>query len=53
MQWEGTLGLLLYKGLPERFVTASQLFCVGAMAIVGSLQSGLTGNHELQFKKSM
>ncbi len=26
------------------FVTASLLFCVGSMAIVGSLESGLTGN---------
>lgn len=37
----------------EGFVTASLLFCVGAMAIVGSLQSGLSGNHEMLFSKSM
>lgn len=37
----------------EGFVTASLLFCVGAMAIVGSLQSGLQGNHEMLFNKSM
>ncbi len=35
------------------FVTSSLLFCVGAMAIVGSLQSGLTGNHETIYTKSM
>jgi len=35
------------------FITASILFCVGAMAIVGSLQSGLTGNHETLFAKSL
>ncbi len=35
------------------FVTSSLLFCVGAMAIVGSLQSGLSGNHEMIFTKSM
>jgi uncharacterized membrane protein YqgA involved in biofilm formation len=29
------------------FVTSSLLFCVGAMAIVGSLEDGLTGNHKL------
>ncbi|MCK5542409.1 MAG: DUF554 domain-containing protein [Desulfobacterales bacterium] len=34
------------------FVTASLLFCVGAMAIVGSLESGLTGNHDTLFAKS-
>ena len=39
--------------LAEGFVTASLLFCVGAMTIVGSLQSGLQGNHEMLFNKSM
>ncbi len=39
--------------IAEGFVTASLLFCVGAMTIVGSLQSGLTGNHETLFAKSM
>ncbi len=37
----------------EGFVTASLLFCVGAMTIVGSLQSGLQGNHEMLFNKSV
>ena len=37
----------------EGFVTASLLFCVGAMTIIGSLQSGLQGNHEMLFNKSM
>jgi uncharacterized membrane protein YqgA involved in biofilm formation len=37
----------------QGFVTASLLFCVGSMTIVGSLQSGLTGNHEMLFTKSM
>ena len=41
------------KGIAEGFVSASLLFCVGAMTIVGSLQSGLTGNHETLFAKSM
>ncbi len=35
------------------FVTASLLVCVGAMAIVGALQSGLTGNHDTLFAKSL
>lgn len=35
------------------FVTASLLFCVGSMAIVGSLESGLTGNHQTLFAKSL
>ena len=39
--------------LAEGFVTASLLFCVGAMTIVGALQSGLTGDHQMLFTKSM
>lgn len=35
------------------FVTASLVYCIGAMAIVGSLESGLSGNHETLFAKSM
>ncbi|MDR2343093.1 MAG: DUF554 domain-containing protein [Spirochaetaceae bacterium] len=35
------------------FVSASILFCSGSMAIVGSMQSGLQGNHELLFAKSI
>ncbi|WP_202711052.1 DUF554 domain-containing protein [Sporosalibacterium faouarense] len=35
------------------FVTTSLLYCVGAMAIVGSLESGLTGNHETLFAKAI
>lgn len=38
--------------IAEGFVTATLLFCVGAMTIVGSLQSGLLGNHEMLFSKS-
>lgn len=37
------------KGL----VTASLLFCVGSMAIVGALESGLTNNHQTLFTKSV
>ena len=40
-------------GIAEGFVAASLLFCVGAMAIVGAIQSGLEGNHEILFVKSM
>lgn len=39
--------------LSDGFVTSSLLFCVGAMAIVGSLESGLTGNHTILYAKSM
>lgn len=39
--------------ISEGFVTSSLLFCLGAMAIVGSLESGLQGNHEILFAKSI
>ncbi len=39
--------------ISEGFVTASLLFCVGAMAIVGALQDGLTGDHSTLFAKSL
>lgn len=39
--------------IAEGFVTSSLLFCVGAMAIVGSLESGISGNHDTLFAKSM
>jgi len=35
------------------FVTASLVFCVGSMAIIGSLESGLTGNHQTLLAKSL
>lgn len=35
------------------FVTATLLFCVGAMAIVGSLEEGLTGNADTIYAKSI
>lgn len=38
--------------IAEGFMTASLLFCVGAMTIVGSLNAGLTGDNELLFTKS-
>jgi len=40
-------------GFADGFVTTSLLYCVGAMAIVGSLESGLTGNHNTLFAKSI
>lgn len=35
------------------FVAASLLFCVGTMAILGSLESGLRDNHNILFAKSV
>jgi uncharacterized membrane protein YqgA involved in biofilm formation len=40
-------------GFAEGFVNATLLFCVGAMAIVGSMEDGLTGNTSTLFAKSI
>lgn len=37
----------------EGFVTASLVFCVGSMTIVGSLESGLNGDHTTIYTKSL
>ncbi len=40
-------------GISKAFVSTSLLYCVGAMAIIGSMESGLTGNHQTLFAKSI
>src|SRR4051812_39654375 len=37
----------------EAFVTASLLFCVGPLTVVGAIQDGLTGDHEALATKSL
>ncbi|NCC67251.1 MAG: DUF554 domain-containing protein [Clostridia bacterium] len=58
----GNLGEWVKAKLPSRlagntfvdgFVTASMLFCVGAMAIVGALEDGLSGDHSVLLAKSV
>ena len=39
--------------IAQGFVTASLLFCVGTMAILGALDSGLRGNHDMLYAKSV
>ncbi|NLV50521.1 MAG: DUF554 domain-containing protein [Clostridiales bacterium] len=36
----------------EGFVAACLLFCIGSMTVVGSIQSGLTGDHSMIYTKS-
>ena len=40
------------KVIGEGFVAASLIYCVGAMAIIGSLQDGLKGDTTILFAKS-
>jgi len=35
------------------FIMASLVYCIGAMSILGALESGLTGNHETLYAKSV
>jgi len=37
----------------QAFVTTSLIYCVGAMAIMGALESGLKGNNSILYAKSM
>lgn len=39
--------------LARGFVTASLVYCVGAMAVVGALEDGLTGNISILLSKSL
>lgn len=39
--------------ISQGFVNSSLLFCVGAMAVVGSLQSGLSQNYKILYAKSI
>ncbi len=58
IKWLGNFVESKFKGngegvsVAEGFVSSSLLFIVGAMAVVGSLQSGLTHDHSTVFAKS-
>lgn len=41
------------SGIKEGFLTATLLFCVGSMAIIGPLESALTGVHSTLYAKSV
>ena len=41
------------SGIANGFVTASLVFCVGAMSIMGSLESGLSKNYSILYAKSL
>ncbi len=42
-----------FGSVAQGFVTASLLFCVGSMAIVGALNGGLMRDHEMLYTKSL
>lgn len=42
-----------YGDVGRGFVTATLVFCIGAMAIVGSIQEGINGDSSILYAKSM
>ena len=39
--------------ISEGFVTATLIFAIGAMGILGALDSGIRGNHDILFTKAI
>lgn len=39
--------------IAQGFISTSLIVCIGSMAIVGALQSGITGNHNILFAKAI
>ncbi len=59
-RWLGRLGAALERrmkgrvnNVAEGFVTATMLFCVGAMTVTGALESGMLRTHDTYYAKSM
>ena len=50
---EKVKGISAFDNLGEGFIASTMIFCVGSMAIVGSLESGLLGDHSTLFAKSI
>lgn len=49
---EKKLGSGSTGAVAKAFVTASLIYCIGAMAVMGALESGLTGKHNILYAKS-
>lgn len=52
-EYPGTSSLPGPSDFTRAFVTASLVFCVGPMTVVGSIQDGLTGDYSILAVKSM
>ena len=50
---QGSLASHEHSRVSEGFVTASLLFCVGPLAVVGAIQDGLTGDYQALATKSL
>ncbi|MED4207280.1 DUF554 domain-containing protein [Neobacillus mesonae] len=50
---EGKVGSNGKGSISEGFVTATLIFVIGAMAIIGALDSGIRGDHDILYTKSI
>lgn len=50
---ERKLGSNEKDSISEGFVTGTLIFCIGAMAIIGALNSGISGDHSVLYMKSI
>lgn len=50
---EKKLGSSGESGISQGFVTATLIFVIGAMAIIGSLDSGIRGDHDVLYMKGV
>lgn len=50
---EGKMGSTGKGSISQGFVTATLIFVIGAMAIIGALDSGIRGNHQVLYTKSI
>lgn len=49
----GSQGQAGHSNIGQGFVTASLVYCIGAMAVVGAIQDGLTGDTSTLYAKSL
>lgn len=50
---QGRFKAIKNRGFATGFSTTSILFCTGAMAVVGSINSAILGNHDVLFAKAL
>ncbi len=50
---ERRLGGAKQGSIATGFVTATLVYCIGAMAVLGAMDSGLRGNHDILYTKAM
>jgi uncharacterized membrane protein YqgA involved in biofilm formation len=52
-EWAGARLKMDEGAFSKAFVSSSVLFCAGSMAVIGPMQSGLSGDHTMLYMKSI